>query len=185
MKSLISLCLIFLLTSFIIQKEEGTKYVFKEIGWQIVLPSDFNVINSVANSIDIEEAKKNSERPLSKTLISAFKNQNFLIASLTLPDNKPGNSGDEAAQKAFNNSYKEMAKSKDIKIDSSTSTKILDGVRFKKFKLTQIKNGKIVNSFVSLASSYKSYDFIISYMYFDKYTSDEIESLLINSKFAK
>ena len=162
----------------------GSKYTFKEVGWTIILPSDFNAIKSVANSVNIESNRANNVRPATKNLISAFKDNNYFIADISLLDNTHGNDHNEVSQRAFVESYKSL-KNASMKVDSSTSTILLNGVSFKKYQLAVIENDKILYNMLTLTKFYKGYDFYINYMYFDEKTKVEIESMLRNSKFEK
>jgi hypothetical protein len=159
------------------------KHYFKEIGLTISIPTDFNII-STGDTIDMEAAKRNEERPTKKNLIYAFKNTNFFIASIGLLENNKGSNYNDADQKTFEKSYKTL-KSPNKKIDSSTSIIILNGLSFKRHQLTEIENGKIIDSMVTLTIFVKGYLFAISYLYFDNKTKQEIEDILNSIKFDK
>ena len=62
------------------------------------------------------------------------------------------------------------------KIDSVSSSVVIDGVQFDKYKITvTVNNSVLFNSFL-LSTIHKSYDFGITYVYVDKATKNEIET---------
>jgi hypothetical protein len=64
----------------------GKKYTFPEIGWSIVLPEDFAAFPSSDQSIQIQPGGKAGNKALSKRLITAMKDANTFVVSLSSCD---------------------------------------------------------------------------------------------------
>ena len=76
-------------------------------------------------------------------------------------------------------------KMKDVKIDTVTHMKTIDGLVFTEFSLKMpINDNLTVNMFV-LSKFYKGYDFGITNLYTDDVTRSQIQSILQSCKFTK
>jgi hypothetical protein len=185
--------LLFLNTTF--GQQSGKEYIFKGVGWKIFLPEGFNVIDSIDNTVRNERGKKAIENAndikadISETitLISATKDTyNCFNSTITPFDLKKDGNWEETSQTVKDMVYITFVKKMpDAKVDSATTTEIIDGLSFNKFRVTVTINDKtLFNSFL-LSKLYKGYDFGISYVYINEKTKEKIEEMLKNSKFTK
>jgi hypothetical protein len=170
-------------------------YTFKQIGWTIELPSDFEVMDSIQNIARMERGVKAIEdaneitADLSETttLIGATKNKyNYFNATIEPFDSKQNISWQSSNQKLKEILYTTFAeKIKDAIVDTASGKETIDGISFDKFRITITINDKVLfNSFL-LSKLYKGYDFGISYLYLDERTKEQIEMMLQKSKFSK
>src|SRR5690349_2185651 len=84
---------IFILTACLANAQQGGQtYSFNEVGWTIVLPSDFQLLDSATDAEKMQAGKRiveeandiKAEVSRTKTLISATKNSfNFFNATIT------------------------------------------------------------------------------------------------------
>jgi len=176
-------------------QETQNKYFFKEVGWSIILPADFNLVDASDDAARNERGKKAMEKAnnviadisQTRTLISATKNTyNYFNATIT-----PFNPKEDGDYKFVNQQVKDIAyktlfqKMPDAKIDSSTSIITIDGLVFDKYQLTIAIKNKVLFNMLLLTKFYKGFDFGITYLYLDEKTKDEMETMLQNSKFSK
>ena len=136
----------------------------------------------------IEDAN-NVKSEISKTitLISATKNKFNLFNSTIVPfdPNVVGNWNTLAKQRKDLMFTSFSANIPNSKIDSVSSSVFIDGVQFDKYKITvTVNNSVLFNSFL-LSTIHKGYDFGITYVYVDKATKNEIETMLNKAKFNK
>lgn len=184
-----------LLTNCLLAQQSEKKYHFKPIGWTIVFPNDFSIIDSADNSSRMERGKKAIEEANdiktdvsgTITLISATKNTyNYFNSTITSFDSLIDGNYDAGLKELKNMTYKTMSdKLSNVIIDSVTTTKTIDGLIFDKFSLLISIPGKSSFNMVLLTKLYKGYTFGISYVYLDDETRDQIENMLKNSKFDK
>jgi hypothetical protein len=172
----------------------GVKHSFKEVGWTVTIPTDFKTIDSAAIAALNEKGKKalddankvKTDISGTTTLITAMKGNNYFSGTLTAFT--PKGNGDYAA--AFDK-VKDMlyatfvAKMPGAKLDTSSTTVVLDGLKFAKFYIGLTRGGKRVFKMFVLGKNYRGYDFSITYMYLDDVAKGEIESMLASSRFAK
>lgn len=173
--------------------QQGRHFTFKEVGWTITLPPDFDIIDSAGNETMNSKGKKAMEESNDikidisemKTLISALKNKyNYFNATITPYDVKKEGDYGEAGRAVKNMLYKTFAdKMPDAKIDSSSSTTFIDGLSFDKFRIVLKVDDKLLFNMILLSKLYKKFDFGISYLYLDESTKLEMENILSTSKF--
>jgi hypothetical protein len=188
------ICVAIFLSTSLLAQDSTIKYLFKEIGWSINLPSEFVVLDTSEISLlknlgtkAIEDASSlKADSPEIVTLISARKNsQNYFEATLT-PFSTIKEADYKLATQELNNiTYKTMVESiPGGTIDSfSTSTKIA-GVTFDNFTISFKIYDKVLFKMVMLSTLYKGYDFGIGYLYSDERTKVRIEGMLANSNFS-
>ena len=194
MRTFIILLILLALKSSFAQLQ-GNKYFFKEVGWTLVLPAEFKLIDSADNATRNERGKKLLEEANditadiseTKTLISATKNTyNYFNSTITPFD--PSKDGDyNASNKTVRDmTYKALAeKMPDAKIDSSSTEVTIDGLTFNDFRVTVTLKEKVLFNMVLISKLYKGYDFGISYLYLDEKTKGQVESIINNSRFTK
>ena len=161
----------------------GKKYTFRDIGWTIALPEDFTAFPSADASIEIHPGQA-SDTSLSKRLIMAMSDANvfsLIISSCNIHDEKNDNSFILGNKQAF----KALAKGGQFQLDSATTTISIDGVPFRKFRVTTRKNDLIHSNEVLLQTCYKGYSIYITLLYYNKKAGDELESILEHSKFTR
>lgn len=174
---------------------ENRIYTFKQIGWTIQLPADFDVMDSIDNLAHMEKGLKAIEdvtdvtADISKTitLISATKNTySYFNATIEPFDDTDGISWETSNQNLKEILYITFAdKMSEATIDTLAGKQIIDGVSFDKYHIIIKKNGKTIFNMLLLSKLYKGFDFGISYLYLDDRTRAQIESMLEQSKFSK
>ena len=174
---------------------ENRIYTFKQIGWTIQLPADFDVMDSIDNLVHMEKGLKAIEdvtdvtADISKTitLISATKNTyNYFNATIEPFDDTDGISWETSNQNLKEILYITFAdKMSEATIDTLAGKQIIDGVSFDKYHIIIKQNGKTIFNMLLLSKLYKGFDFGISYLYLDDRTRAQIESMLEQSKFSK
>ena len=191
--------LIIILASLIFQssysQEAGTKYTFKQVGWTIILPFDFTVMDSVDDAKMNESGKKSMEDAngitadisQTKTLISAKKNTyNYFNSTITPFDPQIDGDYEISVKYVKDIVYKTyFDKMTDAKIDSSTTNVTIDGLSFDQFQVTVHVRDKLLFDMFILSKFYKGYSFGITYLCLDVATKQQIESMLRTSKFDK
>ena len=194
MRTFTIICTLLLFKSTFSQQTD-TKYTFREVGWTIVLPADFKVVDSANNALLTERAKKiieeanNIKANISQTtiLISATKNTNNCFSStLEIFDANKDGEFDISNQISKDIVYKSFSRRvPGAKIDSISTNEDIAGLSFEKFHLTVSVKDKILFNVCILSKYYEGYDFGISYKYTDDETKEEIETMLRNSKFVR
>jgi hypothetical protein len=189
------LILFLIATNLLSAQEKGKEYFFKQVGWTILLPSEF----IPADSTEISAAQKRGVQAIESatgltadpshliSLISARNGKSeYLGAAIRPYDITKDGSYITKTQKLKNTLYETFVnKMQDKKIDSSTSIYIVDSLVFDKFSVEIELNEKVTLTLVTLTKLYKNYDFGISYTYFNDETKKQIEDMLSNSKFKK
>lgn len=193
----ISYLILFLLIEVSLEAQtEGKNFYFKEIGWSLVLPATFHVndtetdkklqdkgIETLENGNDL----KVGDISALKDLISASKGEFEYINATIRPISK-------AEEKQYQRSidsvklmlYKALeAKAPSAKIDTLTKIDTLNGLIFDKFEMTITMNGTKLLTMIVMSKAYKGYDFGITYVYLNRKTKEEIENMLVQSKFEK
>ncbi len=175
--------------------QQGRLFTFKEVGWTMTLPPDFELIDSVGNEKMKDRGKEAMEQSndvtidmsQTKTLISALKNKyNYFNSTITPYDVKKDGSYEEANRSVKDILYKTFAdKMPDASIDSSSTTTIIDGISFEKFRIVLKVGDKLLFNMILLSKLYRNFDFGISYLYLDETTKQEMENILSTSKFRK
>jgi hypothetical protein len=170
-----------------IAQNGGKKYFCKEIGWTIVVPPEFNVVKEAADvDISNEKAGRGDNKDqanghIMKRLITAMREQDLFIASLSV-DNKTTING---GQIELDKTYRTYAKMDNTSVDTATSIEQIAGHDFTKQQLTVRKNGKISFRFVAMYTFCDKYCLAITYQYSSKESKDEIETMLKTSVFGK
>ena len=176
-------------------QKESKKFTFKEVGWTITLPASYEVIDSTVDAAIISKGKKAIEESndievdmsQTKTLISASKSQfNYFDATITAFD-----AHEDGDYQELNQSVKDALfttfedQIHNAKMDSSTSTIIIDGIIFDKFQIKIVMGENSIMNMILLSRLRNGFDFGISYLYLDEVTKQEIEHMLNTSKFEK
>ncbi len=190
MRVVITLTFLFLFKN-IFSQDQTSKHYFKEIGWTILVPYDFKVLDSMENEIIVNRGKKGLEQEfdtkvnLLKTirLISGRKSKNYFDATLTPPDPQKKQTPAEFISFQEQAIYKAM--SQNAKVDSSSTKIVMDALPFRKFDMTIHLNEQTSFGMTMVSRLYKEYYFVIAYVYLDKVTKDQIETMLTTSKFSK
>ena len=170
-------------------------YTFNEIGWTITLPNDFEVEDSITFKKRQKEGIEMLERSThldisskqSTTLISDQKDaENIFTATLaraTEPNEHYWDSINNNVIKLF---YKTMVdQAPNLKLDSSRTITVIDGVKFKEFDIVLKMDGKLRIHSTMLWKFYKGYTFSITYLYNEESTGDKIRRMLRESHFSK
>ena len=194
MKTLILICILFI-SKFSLSQEAEKKYTFKEVGWTLIIPADFKVLDSTENALMVEQGLKvigetnEMKAGPSKTryLISATKNAtNYFGSTITVFGNVK-----DSTYKVFNQSVNDLLYNSflginpDAIIDTFSTEDKIDGLTFAKFHLiVSVDTYTIFNLFL-LSKHYMGYALSISYLYSDDKTKEQIEAMLRNSKFTK
>ena len=176
-------------------QQSDMKYTFREVGWTLVLPADFKVVDSANNAVMTERAKKIIEEAndikadifQTRLLISATKSTNNCFSStLETFDAEKDGDFDISNQISKDIVYKSFSKRiQGAKIDSVSTYEDVAGLSFEKFHLTVSVKDKILFNVCILSKYYQGYDFGISYKYSDDETKEQIETMLRNSKLTK
>ena len=194
MRTFTILCALLVFESSFSQQSE-LKYTFREIGWTLILPADFRVVDSANNAAIAERAKKiieetsNIKAEISETtvLIRATKNaNNYFSSTIETFDEKKDGEFDISNQISKDIVYKSFSrKIPGAKIDSFSTNEEIAGLNFEKFHLTVSVKDNILFNVCILSKYYEGYDFGICYRYSDEQTREQIESMLRNSTFVK
>ena len=184
-----------LITNSLLSQQAGKQYNFNQVAWTITLPSDFIVIDSADASARMERGVKAIEDAndikgdfsTTTTLISATKNTyNYFNSTITPFDSKIDGSYSASNKELKNMVYKTMSeKMPKAKIDSITTTQVIDGLTFDRFSLAINIPSKASFSMIILSKYYKGYQFGITYLYLDDKTKEQIDRMLTTSKFEK
>lgn len=177
------------------QPKAGRIFEFKEIGWTINLPENFEVLDSSAIAARVENGKKlagasNADKvdiSTRKTLIVATKGKggNGFMSFLT-PLDKEDNSWENSLQLGRELMFQTLQQQfPTIKLDSSKSVETIDSLTFTKFSITGNESGRGMYHSISLSKEYKGYGLAINYVCIDEATKVEIETMLKESKFAR
>ena len=182
---------VLLLSNNLYSQDKTSKRYFKEIGWTILVPNDFAVLDSAQNEAIVNHGKKGLEEEFDAkvnllktiTLISARKSKNYFSASLTPPDPQKKQTPAEVISFQEQTIYRAM--SQNAKVDSSSTKIVMDGLPFRKFDMTIHLNEKASFGMTLVSRLYKEYYFVVAYVYLDKVTKEQIETMLTTSKFSK
>ncbi|MDP4215043.1 MAG: hypothetical protein Q8927_02500 [Bacteroidota bacterium] len=174
------------------QKKDST-FFFSEFGFRVTIPSSFDLVDSVqsarlnekgtkamseANNIDMTTGQL-------RTLVTA-RNGKSQYFTATVEPFDPKRDGDYAqvSRQLRGMTYKAyVAQLPNARIDSSTTSALIDGERFERFEIDVILKGSTVLHSVLLSRLYKGYDFGINYMYTDPASRAAVESILNSCKF--
>ncbi len=189
---LITICFLLFFYSSVAQTD-STIY-FKELGWTIILPSDFKIMDSTARDANIKLGKKMLEDETGKQismsnvvhLISASKDK---MTSFVANYTKSKKITSENWQK-YDSGVKiilveAISKQIPIKPDTSYSSVSYDGVTFKKIEASFILSPKVTFHFSVLTTYYIECYLKISYNDVDPETGNELLNILNTSKFEK
>jgi len=173
----------------------GKPFFFSEVGWSLVIPADFIIMNSHDDSLKNEQGRKLIEKSTdviadyseTKTLVSASRDQfNYFNATVTPFDRITDGDYETANQEVKDILVKTFQdQMPGGKIDTFHTSVIIDGIEFDKFHLTVSLNEKLLVSMVLLSKLYKGYDFGISYVYMNQQAKEDIELMLEKSRFVK
>lgn len=195
MKTYASFLIFFLAYTSCFAQQNEKKFFFKDVGWTINLPGSFVVIDSIddarrnQNGLKAIEESNNIKADISETitLISATRNTyNYFNSTITPFDIAKDGSWESATQTVKDIVYKTFSdKMPDAKIDSSSGSMLIDGLRFDAYKITVKINDKTLFTSFLLSRLYRGYDFGISYVYIDEETRQLVEKMLSSATFGK
>lgn len=171
--------------------QSDTTIYFKEFSWTIKLPSDYKIMDSAKIKADETSGKKTIEESIGVRanmsanvgLISAKKNQaSTFIANYSISPKinlQNWESTDSASKVIFRETLDKQIPVKNVKTNSIL---MLDGVRFKKYKIDYFLNAAIYH--VSLLTTYyKGHYLTIVYTYLNEDLA--IDDMLNASRFDK
>jgi hypothetical protein len=185
---------VILFSTTLAAQNTATKYSFKQIGWTMMLPLDFKMLDSSKQKaigqkgIDIikESSGITVDTSTTKTLLTATKGSNLLTVTLIPFNTATDGDYNVTNQQVKGILYKTFADMVTFgKIDSSSSLQQIDGLLFNNYTIVVTVQDKVLLTTVLLSRYYKGYDFGISYLYLDEETKAEMESMLQHSKFDK
>ena|SRR5688572_4962404 len=179
-----------------IKSKPATKeFIFSQIGWKIEVPSDFTIMDSAQVESLTNKGKNALEKTYdttidftsTKTLISITKGQyNYFASTITPFDPKQDGDWDEA-----NSALKDIivetfqAQAPSMKIDTSSSVEMINGLEFQKFHVvTTYPNKMVMNTFM-YSRLHKGFDHGINISYTDEKIGKELMEILAFSKFDK
>jgi hypothetical protein len=182
------ICLAFFKTT--VAQKTTNAFFFSEVGWSIHLPADFELLDSAANATIQHLGKEEIEGAIDgkihvlKTinLISAKKSFNYFNATLTPFDPQKDGRMDAFIQSQKEIVYTSMAAA--TKVDSSSTQAIIGSLAFDRFTMTVHVDEKLSFNMVLSSRFYKGYYFAIVYVYMNKETEQQIETMLTSSKFS-
>jgi hypothetical protein len=172
--------------------KEGKIYTFKEVGWTMILPSQFKVLDTTRVKQLNEKGKdlmeKSAGTPVdissTHTLITAKKGMQYFTATITPFD--PRKDGEYAAA---NKSVKDLVyktfsdQMPDATLDTASDGVKVSGLDFDRYRLSVALKGKPLFTMFLLSRLYKGYDFGMNYLYTDELSKAQLESILTSSKF--
>ena len=170
-----------------------TAYSFKEVGWSIELPEDFEKMDDAAlapfalKGTDAAEQDlvKKFELNKAKNLIGAAKDKyNFFNASVNYsPAITASNwqQADKAAKQIYFNSFNQQIRF--IKVDTTNTVLTIDGQDFQKFEAVCYINSNNTFTAVYITKFFKGHLFTISYYFMDYSAGQELDKMIAGSKF--
>ena len=163
----------------------GKEYTFKEIGWTINLPADFNAFPLADSAIQIVPGGK-GESGLYKKLILAMNGPSTFVVMLSSCSAQANNTDygfGAANQQSYRNTT--QMRGQGFEIDSASTETNIAGVTFKRFRMTTRKDNHIQNSSIAMTACYNGYYIALTIEYYSKRAEQEIEAMLAQSTFSK
>lgn len=194
MKPLLSL-LMLVATIAGFSQDTARTLTFKQVGWTFTLPSGFTQLTTAEDAAHTERGKQLLEKSsgievdasATVTLFSAGKDKyNYLNSTLTRFDPKvDGDYKENVVQlkELMFNTFKDNMP--DAVIDSASSSTVIDGLKFDKFRISVTINKKKIFTSYLLSRLHKGYDHGISYLCLDDKTLRDVEDALNRSRFVK
>jgi hypothetical protein len=159
------------------------KGVYKEVGWTVDFPKNYNI----SDSLLIEKNNKNSSGFLKTLFAVRQKNYNSFVATIN-----PYGSTKTTWEESFEASKQTMIEQiksmgSNIKmVDSSSSTELIDKLKFLKFNLVVFY--PVQNLTLNTAVYYRkigNHDLVITLGYQDEIIGNEYKDILLKSRFEK
>ena len=189
--------LFFILTVFIASSSSAQNLAkrlnFEQIGWTIVLPENFVVIDyaesakKMARGLKSIEAANEMKLDISstKTLFSGRINTCYFDATVT-----PFNSDKENYKESSAYSRIMLFKTFENKlpgatVDSVLTTQLIDDLTFSKCDINVKMDNRTIMTMVLLSKHHRGFNINISYLYTNRRAKEEIENCLSNSNFEK
>lgn len=164
--------------------KQGSKYFLKEVGWTLVLPSDFTVVDNKKAKESSLSGRESNPSDL-RILVSADKSSGEMFQASLVTDRAGGSDFKIVIQTVKNQNYLTFVKTiRGAKLDSSSSVRNIDGIVFDKYCIKITINGSAIYYFL-LSKYYKGNIFEINYVYATDLSKREIETMLNESKFRK
>jgi len=174
-------------------QEAFKKVTLSKIGWTLLLPTEFKILDSTENEklhskghkVLKETVGVKTDMKRTKTLINAMKDRYSLFNSTIRPLNAEQiHNYSKSAQRVKDLLFQAAkAKSVNSRVDSISSNQIIDGLNFAKFTVTLSSPNDFKVNMVTLFRVYKGFDFGITYVYTNEATREQIEEILNSSKF--
>lgn len=178
------------------EKSADTKeYSFPQVGWKIKVPTDFTILDSnqvnELNRKGVSAVEKTFDTTLdthdTKTLITVKKGDVNYLSSTIIPFDE---ARDGSWSEASSNLKMALAQTfttqmPGIKLDTSSSTKNIDGVDFQQFHLVvTYPNSKVLHTYMYSALR-NGFDYGISVSYTDDKIGKQLMDIVDDSKFDK
>jgi len=166
---------------FHVTSKQDHQFQFPEVGWKVKVPSEFTIMDSA------QATPIGTDFGTTKTLISFNKGQyNFFSSTITPFD--PARDGDwnEVNSKLKNvilGTLRNQAEA--IKVDTSSSDELIDGLEFHKFQIITTYQSKLVMKTLMYRRLHMGFDYGINISYTDENVGQELQLILASSKFDK
>ncbi len=158
-------------------EERKTRYYFPQIGWALDVPEMFEVLDSTEMETLNNEGKSSFEKSTgntldfssTKNLISIKKGElNYLRAGIT-----PYPHDYKEWLESYANVKSDLVRSfqtitSELKIDSSSSIEVHDGIEFDKFDLKLTFSDNRIMNIILYSKLFKGYDFGVAIFYADE-----------------
>lgn len=183
------------LFTFVFSQSNTTSYYFKEVGMSIMVPANFEIVESSedeklhrkgeklledANNIQIDASS-------TKTLLSIKQGQfNYMNITVTPYKEVTKNNwtiDNNSVKKMLYNSFVDKVGSTNI--DTATSGSNVDGLMLDRFEMTIRIRPSMTMKMLLYSRYYKGFDFGICYAFLDKVVGTQLENIVSNAKFRK
>lgn len=174
---------------------DSSVHYFKQIGWTIKVLPDFKPLDSATSAKAIAKGKAMVEGTMKRevnmshltNLINVSKEKfNNLDANLTLSpsiNEKNWQTVDDSSKTIFYKTF--VNQMPNAKIDSLSSTKTIDGIRFKAFNVDIAISNDIAIHTCFMTTFHNEMYFAITYVYINDNYGKEILRMIDESKFDK
>jgi hypothetical protein len=174
--------------------QSGRSFYYSEIAWTIIVPPDFNIIDSgtsaraLKGGRDIVAQNTGTKLNISTAvhLLAAKKdNQTYFIAGYDSSSKINENNWQVIDVVSTESLFKSIAKAIPFKSDTLHSSETIGGVVFKKLQADFFISKKITHTVCLLRTYFRNVYFTITYSYDNEESLTEINSMLSSSTFKK
>jgi len=174
--------------------QSGRSFYFAEIGWTIIVPPDFNIIDSgtsakaLKGGSDIVAQNTGTKFNISTVvhLLAAKKdNQTYFIAGYDSSSKINENNWQVIDVISTESLLKSIAKAIPFRSDTLHSSETIGGIVFKKLQADFHISKKITHTVCLLSTYYRNAYFTITYSYDNEESLTEINTMLASSGFKK